>query len=161
DRRPGADRVETRHEGEGLAGQVVARAGADEVELLPDEVEALAQLVDHGDQDLDLVAVGLAPQRGRLREADDGDLAHQMCSLYVSYAASGSAIGSNQRMLPIDVVHSDFGRQSAFTRMPMWTSSSLALRTCMRTVSAPSSSTCTAMYGSSSGMFSDGTRTIA
>jgi hypothetical protein len=64
-------------------------------------------------------------------------------------------------MLPIDVVHSDFGFQTACTRMPMCTwSIGHSPSTCIRMVSAPSSSTCTGAYGRSSLMFSDGTRLI-
>jgi len=78
---PGTDRVEPGDEGEGLARQVIARSRADEVDLLVAQAAALLELLDHRDQDLDLVALELAPHRGRLREGDHRDIAHQMCSL--------------------------------------------------------------------------------
>ena len=76
DRRPRADGVERRHEGEGLTGEVVGRAGAGEAHVLRREAGRLQRLPDDGQQDLHLVA-GVLPARGVLREGDDGYVAHQ------------------------------------------------------------------------------------
>ena len=84
ERGPGAHRVEARDEGEGLARQVVAGPRAHEVQVLAAKPGAGLQLVKHRDQDLHLVAVELAAHAGRLAEGDDGDVSHQMCSLYES-----------------------------------------------------------------------------
>ncbi len=81
DRRPGADGVHGADEGEGLAREVVGAARDREADLLLRDAGALHRLVDHRHQHLDFVAQSLAPHVGRLRVRDDGDVAHQACSL--------------------------------------------------------------------------------
>ena len=78
DRRPGPDPVEGRHEAERLPGEVVRGAGAGEADLLLVEPGALAHVLDDRHEHLDLVADGLLPHVGHLREGDDGDVPHQV-----------------------------------------------------------------------------------
>ena len=62
-RRPRADRVEVRHERERLAGDVVARAEAGEVDVGAGEAERLERVGDHAQQQLGLGEVGAADHR--------------------------------------------------------------------------------------------------
>ncbi len=87
DRRPGPHAVEGHGEGEGAAGQVVARPGAGEVDLPRGESDLSEGLGEDGEQHFDFGEVRGVPAVLALPEGDDG---HVRCvrrhssSLYAS-----------------------------------------------------------------------------
>lgn len=77
---PGAHGVEGDDEGEGAAGEVIGAARDGEADFLAGNPGALDDLAQEGGEHLHLVLVSLSPERGSLREGDDGHVAHQRCS---------------------------------------------------------------------------------
>ncbi len=100
---PGSDGVEVGHEREGLAGDVVARAQAGEVDVGPGQAQGHQGVGDHLHEQLDLGLVGVADHLG-LGPADDGDVGggrHQKILFTRSGSSmSGSPLGIQPSRLP-------------------------------------------------------------
>src|SRR5262249_53395268 len=124
-RRPRPRDVERLHEAEGPAVYVVGRAAdlvVDRVSLDP----TLGERLTHDRvEDLRCHAVIVARHHGRVRVADDGDVAEPAHRRWMNDAsgASGSPVGRQYRMSSWSPWRSPSGFQTASTRMPMRTCS--------------------------------------
>src|SRR3989442_10855949 len=96
DRRPWPDAVERHHEAEGLAGEVVGGAGADEAEVGLGEADLLENSIFHRHQHLDFVGVRHRSRVLGLTETDDRHISHWSShpnSPGCCTSASGSLLG--------------------------------------------------------------------
>src|SRR5258708_7181388 len=128
DRRPCSDPIERRHERERSADEKIGASGDGEPDVLDGEADLPERTAHDGLHELGLLPIGVPPDARELGERDNGHVSHQRCSSYISYSASGSPFGSNQRMLSTVGASSASGTHTARTRWPIRTSSAATPR---------------------------------